>query len=426
MIAETLDAREVAIAEELRRLSIVDEARKRHRSTNRAHIDIPSPRTLAAFLAEPDSDPEWVIDELLQTGANVVLAAPYKAGKSTARDNLIAALADGRPFLGAFSARPRRVALIDAELDERTLRRWLRVHGIASADTVTVVPLRGRVSSFNILEPATRAAWADVLLGADVLILDCLRPVLDALGLDENRDAGQFLSALDELKRAAGISEAVIVHHMGHSGERSRGDSRILDWPDATWKLVRGSTDDAASARYFSAFGRDVDVPETRLHFDDATRALALGQGNRQDGRAEELVDPLISFLAAQEEPASVRTIEAAMASQGHRRAPVRSALNRLVEAGQVLRTRGERGALLHALNAGSVPACRTVPPVRRHSESECASVPIGHAAHSLPALDHGKSRSARSSVDPGYCSHGVTIGARCSRCGGFAEAVSS
>jgi hypothetical protein len=48
---------------------------------------------------------------------------------------------------------------------------------------------------------AVRAEWARKLrdLDAAVVILDCLRPVLDALGLDESHDAGRLLVALDEL-----------------------------------------------------------------------------------------------------------------------------------------------------------------------------------------------------------------------------------
>jgi hypothetical protein len=69
-------------------------------------------------------------------------------------------------------------------------------------------------------------------------------------------------------------SDGLVVHHMGHTAEHSRGASRILDWPDATWKLVREDPDDPASPRYLSAFGRDVDLTEGRLDYDHAVRRL--------------------------------------------------------------------------------------------------------------------------------------------------------
>ena len=149
--------------------------------------------------------------------------------------------------------------------------------------------LRGKVSTFDIIDPATRAQWARHIGPADVLLLDCLRPVLDALGLDESHDAGRFLVAFDALLAEAGIAEAVIAHHMGHAGERSRGDSRLRDWPDVEWRLVRdksndddGETDPAA-ARYFAAYGRDVDQPEQLLGYDQATRHLRIAGGTRRE-----------------------------------------------------------------------------------------------------------------------------------------------
>lgn len=115
-----------------------------------------------------------------------------------------------------------------------------------------------------------------------MLIFDCLRPALDALPLSEDKEAGRFLEFLDELAAEACIGELLTIHHMGHVGERSRGDSRILDWPDAVWKLVKDAEDDstgpASVLRYLSAYGRDVDVSdlpfdESHLHDENALAA---------------------------------------------------------------------------------------------------------------------------------------------------------
>ena len=99
-------------------------------------------------------------------------------------------------------------------------------------DAVELVSLKGRAASFNILDPQTRAEWAATLRGVDVIILDCLRPILDAFRLDENRDAGRFLVAFDALLIEVGGGspvDGIVVHHMGHTDERSRGDSRIIE-----------------------------------------------------------------------------------------------------------------------------------------------------------------------------------------------------
>lgn len=297
-------AQHAAVETEIARLRVHDEARRQYDAERAPHAELPPLRRLRDFLAEPDVDPEYRIEGALPTGANIVLAAQYKAGKSTLIGNLVRSLADADPFLDRLAvARPaRRVVLIDDELDPRTMRRWLHAQRIRNTEAVDVLPLRGSVGLFDILDDATRARWADAIGAADILILDCLRPVLDALGMDENHDAGRFLVALDALKAETGIPEAVLCHHMGHSGERSRGDSRILDWPDATWRIVR-ENDDPSSPRYFSAFGRDVDIPEGRLEYDPDTRALSLAAGTRREARdtqaAEDLLPDVCAYIEA-------------------------------------------------------------------------------------------------------------------------------
>jgi AAA domain len=266
---------------------------------------IPPIRRLTDLLGEPDTDAQYRIDRLAPAQGRVLLSAQYKAGKSTLVGNLLRSLADGNAFLGRFPVitQAQRVVLLDNELSENTMRRWLRDQGIANTDRVDVVTLRGRIGAFNILNGRVRTKWAELLRGADYLVLDCLRPVLDALNLDENHDAGRFLVAFDALLAESGINEAVVVHHMGHSGERARGDSRLQDWPDATWRLVR-EKDEPDSPRYFTAYGRDVDIPEGYLEFDSDTRRLTYTDGTRQ-ARArkadeEEVLNEIIEILVEQ------------------------------------------------------------------------------------------------------------------------------
>jgi hypothetical protein len=119
---------------------------------------------------------------------------------------------------------------------------------------------------------------------------------------------------------------------MGHNNERSRGDSRLQDWPDAIWKLVRESAE-LDSSRYFSAYGRGVEVTEGRLEYDNASRHLKYGEGSRtananqadteavlgevieilvKQGKGEEMSRNAI-LKAAKEYRRSARTIDPAL-----------------------------------------------------------------------------------------------------------------
>lgn len=237
--------------------------------------------------------------------------------------------------------RPYKVALLDAELPLQTLQEWLRDQAIENGENVLPISLRGREAAFNILDPATRARWAEVLggFGVEVLILDCLSPMLTAFGLDEDGAARPFLDALGVLCEEAGIGNALVVHHMGHGSKRARGDSRIQDWPDANWKQHRSNDRQDDSPRVFSAFGRDVSVRESRLDFDEHTRktTIAVATGSRKDVKVAAAVDEVVAYVA--ENPGlSVRKIQDGLKGSGHSRDHIRAAIDQAKDDGYLER----------------------------------------------------------------------------------------
>jgi hypothetical protein len=57
-------------------------------------------------------------------------------------------------------------------------------------------------------------------------------------------------------------------------------------------------TDEPESERYFSAYGRDVNVHEGRISFDPATRRYTYSQGSRIDAKVEAALRAVIAILA--------------------------------------------------------------------------------------------------------------------------------
>ena len=301
--ADTFEAR-VSVAYERERAN--REARRRLDREERPPAPVPAVETLRERLRRPRTEAKWRIEGWQSKHSRVLLAAQFKAGKTTLVGNLTRALVDGDPFLGAAVVDDGgTVAILDTEMSAGQLDDWLRAQQIQQADRVIVLPLRGAVSSFDILDDRVRGEWAGRFRahGTSYLILDCLRPVLDALGLDEHHDAGRFLVAFDALLREAAIPDALVVHHMGHAGERSRGDSRLRDWPDVEWRLVRRH-EDPSSARFITAFGRDVDVPECQLLYDGPTRRLSVTMGTRKDAASRDALDA--GTEGARREPGAV------------------------------------------------------------------------------------------------------------------------
>lgn len=295
---EPLTAYDRDVRREAERMRIQRDARALLDREKRGRHPIPDLVTLEDVQNEPEEDEAFLVDGLWPEDGNVILVAQYKAGKTTLNGNLIRSLVDGEPFLGEYKVQPgRRVVLIDDELSPRMVKSWLLDQRISNAADVSLMTLRGQLSTFDIMDETCRSEWAATIKGNDVLIFDCLRPALDALGLSEDKESGVFLNALEELAHEAGVREILVTHHMGHNGERTRGDSRLRDWPDATWQIVRESADDPRSTRYFSALGRDIDQPEQGLAYDAETRRLTVSGGSRREASVDRVKGDILDYI---------------------------------------------------------------------------------------------------------------------------------
>lgn len=255
-----------------------------------------------------DVQPVWRIEGLWQERQRVMMSAQRKAGKTTMVLNLIRSIVDGSAFLGRFTAAPIEgsVALVNAEMPTDQMHRWLLESGIRDQAKVKILNLRdiGK-SAGDITDPVRREILAEILAGWDThtLILDPLNPLIGAAGLEENSasDASRWYLALDDLVEMAGVKEQMIIHHMGKVGTTGRGNSKWEDTPDVLWTYERdaeeledpgdadgplGAVQPAGAPRWFSAFGRDVDVPRSRVDWDAGTRSLVMPEDARPVSRA--------------------------------------------------------------------------------------------------------------------------------------------
>lgn len=348
--------------EEYINLRAREDAKRRWRAEQKT-IAVPAPISLTELLAMPDDEVKWRIDDLWPLHGNIVLAAQYKAGKTTTVQNLIRSLVDGDRFLGIYPVEQVTdgcVMVTDFEMPPTRLKDWLRDQRIKNTDRVKLWALRGSGSAFDLLDETIRAQWVQYLAESDtrVWIVDCLGPILSALGLDEsaNKEVGRVLDALISVAVEAGVGEILLVHHMGHGAERSRGASRLRDWPDAEWRLVRQrdsdnpyAEPDPAAPRFFSAFGRDVDVREGQLVFSRETRRLVYADGNRHEAKASAAMRYVLAFV--RDFPGrSGRAIEDAAKAAGENRNEVREARKTAVVKGYVAATPGEKRSELHTL----------------------------------------------------------------------------
>ena len=191
---------EVAVTQQIRKLEVLAEAKRRIRAKNRVPLSR-TPMSLTEALKQPPNPTPMRIESVMQDGGLVMLAAQFKAGKTTAVGNLIRSLVDGDPFLGSFPVHKTvsRLVLIDTEMSQDMVVEWLRGQGIKNTDAVVdVICLRGQVESFDIFSDDSRTDWAKHLreIGCDYVILDCLSPIIDAFDMDEKRRLGDIHAAL--------------------------------------------------------------------------------------------------------------------------------------------------------------------------------------------------------------------------------------
>lgn len=293
------DERERRIREAVERLRVNEAARQRLASESAEGVELPELVSLDRLLAEtPDTTP-WLLDRLWKRGGKVLNLGGKKSGKTVLTGNLVRSLVGGSPFLDEFAVRTDlvgRLYVADFEMSRDQLRDWYRDWAVEQADRVSIDPLRGLASTFDVRVPAVRARWADRIRGNDTVIIDPLAPILAALGIEENSNGvAQFLEALDELMREAGASQYLVTHHMGWEDTRARGHSSLEGWPDGVWYIRRDRSDDPTeddygtrAPRFFSAEGRDIDVPEGLLTFDGSARRLGYQGGTTRAGSRQD------------------------------------------------------------------------------------------------------------------------------------------
>lgn len=338
------------LAREVVRQRVREEAKRILAAERADDAPIPEPTTLPTFLCEDDECETWRMEGLWPANGNVLLVAGAKCGKTTVVGNVVRCLADGDRFLNAYAVEKllpgETVAILDYEMPRRKVRQWLNEQGIENPDRVVVWTERGRATQFDVRVDAVRVKWVARLhaAGVKVWVIDCLSPILSALGIEENDNTGvgAVLDGINTVAVAAGVDEVLLVHHMGHGPERSRGASRLIGWPDVNWRLIRPKDDrnpnaepDPEGPRYFAANGRDVDVREGRMVFNEANRHLLYVEGGRKRDELTTNIGKLL--VVVRDEPdISGRQTEERLKGQAVGRDAARRALSAAVSKGYV------------------------------------------------------------------------------------------
>jgi hypothetical protein len=248
--------------------------------------------SLTELLKRPTPEIPYLVDSLQGCNHNVGLTGQYKVGKTTTLCTYVKALADDEPFLlrPTHLLKDQKVGWLNFEMDTDDLLAYLRPLGVQQPDRIALLNLRGlRLPLLS--DPAfdwLKRWLVDRQVGA--LVIDSWRRLCGSCGVSENRneEVEELTERLDKLKREAGVPALLVTAHtprerLPEGEERARGATAFDDWVDVRWVQTRSN-----GARFLAAQGRGVPERERALIFDETTRLVTVGGGDRGEHRREE------------------------------------------------------------------------------------------------------------------------------------------
>lgn len=260
--------------------------------------------SLSEFLSRKIPQNKWIVDGLLIKSGKVFFAAKAKAGKTTLCLSLLKSLVDGDVFLGKFDveAPNGRIGYMNLELTDGQMQEWVTRQGILNQERVHFWNLRGKPNPFRSAISRARLIEEIQALGVKTLIIDTFAKIFPGQAND-NSEVNRFLVMLDDVLDKAGVEQLVMLVHAGNDAKKIRGATALTDHPDSIWYLFN----DDDKNRYFSAIGRDTDIPEGLIKFDPATNQLEFTGAGKQVSKDSSAKAKILEFI--QKNPGSNATL---------------------------------------------------------------------------------------------------------------------
>lgn len=208
--------------------------------------------TAPVFLERESSEIDWLVDRIIQRGANGFIVAAPKSGKSWCALDLALAVSLGEEWLGMKTERAP-VAMITRE-DTPNLTRWRMGRLIAGRKSYPEklaewlwVNSKDQSPQFRIDAPEQLAEMVEALkvVKPELIILDVLN-VLHSADENDSTEMRKVMDAADTLHRETKASVGIL-HHFNKAAEgrltgKMRGSSAIAGW--AEWVIgIKYETD---------------------------------------------------------------------------------------------------------------------------------------------------------------------------------------
>lgn len=259
-----------------------------------------------AFVQQVPEQIDWLVEGVIERGANGFFSAVPKGGKSWAAVDLAISLALGCEWLDFRVARPVKVALVSRE-DNPSLTAWRIKHLFAGKTCPspwileTNLYVNSRKQSAELMldnsEQMTELLAALKILEAEFCIFD----VFNVLHVADENDAQEMRTVLRQLSRIQSEigCACAVVHHwnksdQGSMTQRLRGSSAIAGW--AEWLIGISMADEETKTRRMEFELKAAQSPEPVYYRIDSTESatrLSLSKApnvpaRRREGSAAE------------------------------------------------------------------------------------------------------------------------------------------
>ena len=214
---------------------------------------------ITSHLTQTPEEIDWLIEGVIQRGANGFFCAVPKGGKSWATADMAISLALGCPWLGFNVPKPIKVALVSRE-DAPQLTSWRIRHLFAGKDTrdanlfETNLYINTRQQSAELMlddeEQVRELVSAFKQRQIEFAIFDVFN-VMHGADENDNTEMRRVLRQLSKIQTEVGCGIGV-VHHFnkaeaGSMTQRLRGSSAIAGW--AEWLIGISVVDEAQKIR---------------------------------------------------------------------------------------------------------------------------------------------------------------------------------
>jgi len=277
-------------------------------------LDLPEPRH------------RFALDGILPAAGSSLLIAKPKVGKSTLAQQLAVAVARGGTFFGK-DVRQGAVLYHAFEEQDTEVARAFRSAAVE----------RGLPGYFHFGDAPTDR-WEALRAAVEehrptLVVIDTLAYWMSIKDFNDYAQVGDALKPLHRFART-NDTHLMAVHHQGKVGESPLGSTALSANVDTIMML--NETDQGRTLETKQRYGAP--LPKTLLAFDADTRTLSLG-GQVTDARKRDLDEEIMETIGR-------RTMAQTELQDtiGCRKESLTHALNRLVEAGVLIRTGHGKG----------------------------------------------------------------------------------